>query len=468
MMLNYHVRIGLVPVRRDCSPRPGAFNWEIAEERGRKAVAYIERHFSGENVSFSDLKGVNEAETLYSENDVDKVVEHFRREKVDAVFLINANFGSEEAAGLLAEKMNVPVLLWAILDDVFMPDGLRYTDSQCGVFGIARQLQRCNLPFSFINTCCLEDEILARGVDQFIRVVCMVKNFRGMRIGTVGTRPKPFCSVIINEGELLQRFGIHTVPVNMAVAADQFRRILAERDAELEKGAELLNSMYQIDGKTAPLLKRIYAFVLLFRELFQEHRLSAVSAECWTAMGLACGALPCTAYGILLDQGYLISCENDVHCAITMALLSCAALGKKPPFLGEFTVRHPEERNVELLWHCGPFPYSVRDEGRCARVVDQRQWFEVKKGTYTLARFDQDDGRYRLLSGTCRSAEGPYTNGTYLWARFDDLDKWERKLVEGPYIHHVAEIEGEYAGVLREFCKYVPHLTIDEVTGNHE
>ena len=71
-MLNYKVKIGLVPVRRDCTPRPGAFNWERAEERGRKVVAYIESHFSNEIVSFSDLKGVIDVETLYSENDVEK------------------------------------------------------------------------------------------------------------------------------------------------------------------------------------------------------------------------------------------------------------------------------------------------------------------------------------------------------------------------------------------------------------
>ena len=25
---------------------------------------------------------------------------------------------------------------------------------------------------------------------------------------------------------------------------------------------------------------------------------------------------------------------------------------------------------------------------------------------------------------------GPYTNGTYLWAEFDDLSKWEKKLMK--------------------------------------
>ena len=27
-MLNYHVKIGLAPMRRDVTPRPGIFNWE--------------------------------------------------------------------------------------------------------------------------------------------------------------------------------------------------------------------------------------------------------------------------------------------------------------------------------------------------------------------------------------------------------------------------------------------------------
>ena len=106
-MLNYQVKIGLVPIRRDCTPRPGMFNWEYAEERGRKLVSYIESHFTKENVSFADLKGVIDVETLYAEDDIDKVVSHFRSEKVDAILIINANFGNEEAAAMLAKKMGV-------------------------------------------------------------------------------------------------------------------------------------------------------------------------------------------------------------------------------------------------------------------------------------------------------------------------------------------------------------------------
>lgn len=51
-MLDYNEKIGLVPLRRDCTLRPSQFNWEIAEDRGRKIVAYIEEHYSSDRVSF--------------------------------------------------------------------------------------------------------------------------------------------------------------------------------------------------------------------------------------------------------------------------------------------------------------------------------------------------------------------------------------------------------------------------------
>ena len=97
-MLNYQVKIGLAPMRRDVTPRPGIFNWEKAEERGRAAVEYIEKHFASENVSFVDLKGINPVDVMYCEADAEKVIERFNQEKVDAVFIINCNFGNEEVA----------------------------------------------------------------------------------------------------------------------------------------------------------------------------------------------------------------------------------------------------------------------------------------------------------------------------------------------------------------------------------
>lgn len=462
-MLNYQVKVGLAPMRRDVTPRPGIFNWEKAEERGHRIVKYIEEHFASDNVSFVDLKGINPVDVMYNEDDAEKVIERFRAEKVDAVVIINCNFGNEEIAAQVAGALNVPTMIWAPMEDEFLPDGSRFCDSQCGMFGVSRILQRNNIPFTYVETCHVEDDVFKAGFEKFVSVACMVKNFRGMRIAQVGMRPKPFTSVIFNEGELMQKFGIRVIPVNMAVVIDKYNRILKERDAELEEGAKLLLSRYEMDELTPPLLKKVYAFVLLYQEIFAEYRVQAVSAECWTAMQLGVGAMPCTAYSVLADMGYVISCESDLHGAISMAMLSCASLGRKIPFFGEFTVRNPENKNSELLWHCGPFAYSLKKDGCPCKNVNMRQWFQVKDGHYTITRFDQDNGDYMMLAGQFDSTTGPYTFGTYLWAQFDDLSKWERKLVEGPYIHHMAEIEGDYTEELKEFSKYVPGLKIDTV-----
>lgn len=217
-MLSFNVKIGLVPIRRDVTARPGAFNWERAEERCAKVVSYLKENFADENLSFVDLSGINDVGVLYSERDVDAVVSRFKEEMVDAVFLINGNFGNEEVAGMVAKAVGKPVLLWGPQDDVFEPDGTRYTDSQCGLFGMSRMLQRMNVPFTYIENCFVEDPIFAEGFLKFAGVACAVKNFTGMRIAQVGCRPKPFCSVICNESELMEKFDVRLVPINLAVA----------------------------------------------------------------------------------------------------------------------------------------------------------------------------------------------------------------------------------------------------------
>lgn len=462
-MLNYNVKIGLVPLRRDCTPRPGLFNWEYAEERGRKTVAYIKEHYSEKNIEFVDLKGVIDVETLWNQDDVDRVVEHFKKNEVDSIVLIPANFGNEEAAGELAKKMGTPVLLWGPQDDTFYEDGGRHTDTQCGLFAMSRQLTRMNIKFTYIENCPVDSDIFAKGLKSFARVTCVVKNFIGLRIGQVGLRPKPFCSVIFNDGQLMEEFDTHIIPINLAVIRDKFQDILEHRKEELEEGAQKLRNMYVIDADTEVNLEKMWAFVLMYKELFDEYKLDAISAECWTAMQQLVGAMPCTSYGILADMDYIISCESDMHAAMTQVLLKCLTFGEKKPFLGEFTTRHPEDRNIELLWHCGPFAYSLHRKDEPCRCNNMREWFQVQEGHYTMARIDQDHGKYSIIVSECDSDKGPYTFGTYMWAKFNNLPAVERRLIEGPYIHHVSEIEGGFTEEIREVCKYISNLELDVV-----
>ena len=463
-MIDYKVKIGLVPMRRNTTNRPAKtfLTWVSAEERGHRFVDYIENNFATENVSFADSKGLGCADLIFDAKSADDIIERFKNEDVDAVMIINCNFGNEETAADIAHALGKPVLLWAPLDDEYYVDGMRPTDSQCGLFGVSRQMQRYHIPFSHLPCCRVESDEFKEGFESFVRVACMVKNFKGMRIGQVGARPAPFFSVIWNEGELMEKFGIRIVPINFAVIEQRMKSAPELYPQEIAEYEQYFLTHYELDDLTPQYIRPMATMTAMYKHLFEEFNLDVISAECWTATPIMFdGLAPCALYGLLNEMGYMVSCESDMHCAMTMALLKSATLGKGRPLFGEFTVRHPENKNAELLWHCGPFPVSEKAEGTKARLVNQRAWLRAKDGEYTVARIDQESGNYMMLPLKCRTTEGPQTHGTYIWGEFEDLQKIEDRLLDGPYIHHFVEIKGDYTKELREFCKYVPNLKID-------
>ena len=111
--------------------------------------------------------------------------------------------------------------------------------------------------------------------------------------------------------------------------------------------------------------------------------------------------------------------------------------------------------NAELLWHCGPFPYSLKKDGVEAKLVDGQERFELKQGDLTVCRFDDVDGEYYLFAGEAKTTTGPETNGTYVWMETDNWKRWEEKLMFGPYIHHLGCVYGHYLPVLREVSRYL-------------
>ena len=87
----------------------------------------------------------------------------------------------------------------------------------------------------------------------------------------------------------------------------------------------------------------------------------------------------------------------------------------------------------------------------------------MKDGQYTIARFQADKGKYYLFAEKFNTCDGPKTFGTYMWAEFKDWAKLERKVIEGPYIHHMTEIPGDYVDYIKEFAKYFDEIEFDSI-----
>ena len=106
-MLDYHVKIGLVPMRRNATDRPkGTFlTWFSAEERGERFVNYIEENFTTDKVTFVDSKGLGHKDLIYDDKSAEDIIRRFKDSDVDAVFIINCNFGNEEAASDIAKAL---------------------------------------------------------------------------------------------------------------------------------------------------------------------------------------------------------------------------------------------------------------------------------------------------------------------------------------------------------------------------
>ena len=194
--------------------------------------------------------------------------------------------------------------------------------------------------------------------------------------------------------------------------------------------------------------------------LVKKYGCQAAAIQCWNQLQSEIGIMPCAANALLNEEGIPVVCETDIHGAITALMVEAAGRNDKRSFFADWTVRHPDNENGELLQHCGPWPISVAQE---KPTIGYPLAFshpgaveaQAKLGEMTLARFDGDNGEYSLLLGNAKGVEGPYTKGTYVWVEVQNLKRLEAKIVEGPYIHHCVGIHENVVPVLYEACKYI-------------
>lgn len=460
----HQIKLGFAPTRRIISGEK-AFN----KEEAKKYKDIIEAKVKSYGINYVNLDFLNSEGLLYHGLDADKVAKKFIDEGVDAIFAPHCNFGSEDAVAKLAKKANKPLLLWGPRDDM-LPDGYRLRDSQCGLFATSKVLSRFGVPFTYITNCDVEDEIYDRGFKNFLAASSVVKAFKSLRVGQIGTRPGAFWSVKVNEAELLERFGIEIVPITMADLKRLLDSTAKERNGEVRDTIQdIKNRIHRIEfGEEY--LTNIAALKLAISRWAEEEGLSAVATQCWGPMFETAGISPCFVLSELTGDGLPAICETDIHGAVTAIMVQAAMMGQTPIFMADLTIRHPQNNNAELFWHCGVFPESLVKEGTEPVLADHfnrkapavGSW-EIKGGNVTLSRFDGINGEYSLLMGHGTGVAGPATFGTYVWIEFKDWPKWEHKFIYGPYIHHCVGIHGKAAPVLYEACRYLPGIAPDPV-----
>ncbi|MCP4401900.1 MAG: fucose isomerase [bacterium] len=399
---------------------------------------------------------------------VEPVVKYFREQGIDALFVPHCNFGTEGAVGMIAKELGVPVLLWGPRDEAPLPDGSRYRDSLCGMFASSKVIGKLHVPFTYIENCRVGDPQFQAGMSLFMRTAAVVKVMRHIKIGQIGVRVDFFWTTIDNESELLEKFGVQVLPFDMV---DFLKGVKAKAQKDRSEYIRELNAIKAwliTDGLDTEegLLNSLAMRDELFR-IAEEENLDAFSIKSFTSIAEELGS-GVGLGDILAQERYPIGAESDIHGAISSVLLEAASQVDEPSFFPEYTVRHPENDNAILLWH-GTAPFSLRHPDM-KKVEILPPWilkglppsslqFRLKDGPLTVCRFDGDTGEYVLGIGQGKTVPGPRTREFYVWMEVDNWPRWERTIMEGPYIHHCSATYDHCADALEEACKYIPYLT---------
>lgn len=448
MVITMNITIGFAPTRRSIFSAPDAIKYADLTRAKLRDLG----------IDFIDIKDINAEGLLYDEAERIRITEKFKANNIGGLFVPHTNFGTEYEVARLAKDLNVPVLLWGPRDERPDENGIRLRDSQCGLFATGKVLRRFKVPFTYMTNCRLEDTEFERGIKDFLAVCNVVKTFRNIRILQIAPRPFDFWSTMCNEGELLERFNIQLAPIPMPELIDAVKAAKQEK-TQVEGVISHCNSCMNI-AVSSEALENVAALKVAMSSLASKYQCNAIAIQCWNALQSELGIMPCAANSILNEEGIPTVCETDIHGAITALMVEAASRTGRRSFFADWTVRHPDNENGELLQHCGPWPISVAKEKPTlgyplAFDHPGSVEAEAQHGLMTLSRFDGDNGEYSLLLGNAKGIDGPYTKGTYVWVEVENLKRLEAKLVEGPYIHHCVGIHEDIVPVLYEACKYI-------------
>lgn len=457
------LKLGFAPTRRFVFSKEDAFKFKnLTREK-----------ISQYGIDVVDLEGINAEGLLYDNDaDADKIARRFKDADVDAVFFPHCNFGTEDTVARVAKAVGKPVLLWGPRDEDPLPDGFRLRDTQCGLFATGKVLRRFNVPFTYIVNSGVDSQVFDRGFRNFIAAANTVKAFRKLRILQISTRPAGFWTMICNEGELLEKFGIESYPITLVDIQRRIEAIEIEGGPGLKEVYDLIQTTLDCSEVDEAAIRRVAALKVAMKEFAVAHGCSAVAIQCWSALQDSIGIMPCLANALMTDEGIPVVCETDIHGAVTSVMAQAAAMDEVAPFFADLTVRHSENDNGELLFHCGNFPVSLVAAG-CRPKFRKHFLFdshapgthesEIRGGDISIVRFDGDHGQYNLFLGRARGIKGPYSRGTYVWIEVNDWPLWEEKLVKGPYVHHSVGIHADIIPALYEACQYIPGLVPDAV-----
>ena len=463
---------GDAPVPKWCSEmRQAAIN-ALPKVRGLELV--VPSANPGNAADLDPEKGFVPCGAVWNLDQAEAVAEYFARQHVDGIVIAALNFGDERSAVKIAEKLGVPVLLYATKEPP-VPEGFslaRVSDSYCGTLSIASGLYRRKIPFHYAGIFFHDDFEFLAEIETFARAVSVVKGLKGARLGQVGLRPSTFETVAYDETAMVRKFGQNVI---VSEVADIVRRAEAFGDDDTlvqEKIAAIRGEVAQVTVSDAYLLKAAKMELALV-EFFTRNKLSAMGMHCWPSIQAQYGFSTCALFGRLTGQGLLTACEVDILGSLAMLVNYRAVLGETIPHFIHWTIQHRDDEAQFLAWHCGNAPVCLADNPAKTAIRSRSDMqgvqtapegdtqaglyqFQIRPGTVTFCRLQEYDDQWKMLITTGEIIPtDEELAGTWAWVRVPNHAQLYRTLVEEGFVHHASMIHGDQSAVLKLACKFL-------------
>jgi L-fucose isomerase-like protein len=396
-----------------------------------------------------------------------KCARYFKQnaEKIDGIIVVLPNFGDELGVvnTLKMSGLNVPVLVQACDDDNNKVDVKSRRDAFCGKLSVCNNLFQYGIKFTdtIYHTYSLDSKEFTLDILKFAGICRVVKGMKGLRVGSIGTRPIGFQTMRMSE-KLLQKYGITVVPVDMSEIIAAANKIEENDPAVTQKVIDIQN--YGSCGNIKKeKIARQARFGLAVENWIQENNIDISALQCWESIEKNYGCAACVTMSMMGEKLMPSACEVDVAGVISMYALTLAA--QTPSALLDWNNNFAEDRNKVVCTHCSNYPKSffqsnieIGSLDVLGTVLGSEDTFgavkgKVAAGNITYFRISTDDtkGQIKSYLGEGKITDDPYgMDGGIAVCQINDLQKLMKYMCKNGYEHHVAMVRGNVSEILEE------------------
>ncbi len=409
------------------------FDYIAAQELYSKALLNLEK--------IADLQIYPSKEIIYLPEQAIAAGEYFASANVDGVILFSGTFHLGHLALEIKKKTDKPILLWAP-EELPYDGGKIRLNSVCGINLDASNLYKAGY---YDYTYSIGDSIDL----DWINAIKAQNAIAKAAIAIAGYRADGFFNLDVNELALYKTFGclIDHYELSEIYNSTPSNELILQYKQKITSSFELNISQEKLE-KTAVLCAKFVHF-------FKEKGITALALRCWPEFARDFGIAPCAAMSVLQAEGYIISCEGDIDCTLTM--IAHRAMGEGAPYIADISQADLTDNSV-LLWHCGAAPLCHANTAQGCSLESYHAGgagvtadFVLKEGQINLARLDSVNGKYRLFcaNGTAINCQRKL-KGTYAKAVLEEeLPLLLDKIIYNGLAHHVSVAYGDYSAAFK-------------------